>query len=183
MRLEGKVAVVTGAASGFGEGIARRFVAEGAKVVVADIAIDGGANAWRRRSATAGIACHADVSRDANVAAMLAAALERSAASTSSSTTPARRIATGRCSKSREAEFDRVYAVNVKSIFLSAKHFVPHFRAHGGGVFVNIASTAGVRPRPASPGTTAARARSSRRAARWRPNSAPTTSASTASTR
>jgi 3-oxoacyl-[acyl-carrier protein] reductase len=47
-----------------------------------------------------------------------------------------------------EAEFDRIYAVNVKSIFLTAQHMVPHFRAHGGGCFINIASTAGVRPRP-----------------------------------
>ena len=47
-----------------------------------------------------------------------------------------------------EAEFDRVYAVNVKSIYLSVAHFVPYFREHGGGVFINIASTAGVRPRP-----------------------------------
>ncbi|WP_306110127.1 glucose 1-dehydrogenase [Pseudomonas sp. LD120] len=47
-----------------------------------------------------------------------------------------------------EAEFDRVFAVNVKSIFLSAKHFVPHFRGRGGGAFINIASTAAIRPRP-----------------------------------
>ena len=47
-----------------------------------------------------------------------------------------------------EATFDRVFAVNVKSIYLSAIHVVPQFRAQGGGVFLNIASTAGVRPRP-----------------------------------
>ena len=47
-----------------------------------------------------------------------------------------------------EAEFDRVYAVNVKSIYWSVQQFVPYFREHGGGVFINIASTAGVRPRP-----------------------------------
>jgi 3-oxoacyl-[acyl-carrier protein] reductase len=47
-----------------------------------------------------------------------------------------------------EATFDRIFAVNVKSIYLSARHVVPLFRQHGGGVIVNIASTAGVRPRP-----------------------------------
>jgi 3-oxoacyl-[acyl-carrier protein] reductase len=57
-----------------------------------------------------------------------------------------------------EEEFDRIFAVNVKSLFLTARHAVPHFRRAGGGCFVTIASTAGVRPVPASPGTTAPRA-------------------------
>src|SRR5690606_31972828 len=69
-----------------------------------------------------------------------------------------------------EETFDRVYAVNVKSIFQSAKAIVPYFRKKGGGVFVNIASTAGVRPRPGWSGTTAARGRPSSPAGRWRWN-------------
>ena len=66
-----------------------------------------------------------------------------------------------------EEAFDRIYQVNVKSLYLTAKHAVPHFRAQRNGVFITIASTAGVRPRPGSPGTTAARARRSSRRARW----------------
>lgn len=150
MRLKDKVAVVTGAGSGFGEGIARRFADEGAKVVLADI--DQGA-AQRVTDAIvsgggAAIATRTDVSKDADVAAMLATTLDAfggvdivvNNAGTTHRNRPMLEVT--------EEEFDRVYAINVKSIFLTAKHFVPHFRARGGGVFVNIASTAGVRPRP-----------------------------------
>ena len=77
-----------------------------------------------------------------------------------------------------EDEFDRIYRVNVKSLFLTARHAVPHFRAKKSGVFITIASTAGVRPRPGSPGTTAAKARRSLRRARWRPSSRRTAYAS-----
>jgi 3-oxoacyl-[acyl-carrier protein] reductase len=147
MRLKDKVAVVTGGGSGFGEGIARRFVAEGAHVVVADIAIE----AAERVAAEIGdraVAFHGDVSRDDSVGRMLAATLDAfgtvdivvNNAGTTHRNRPMLEVS--------EAEFDRVYAVNVKSIFLTAKHFVPHFRRQGGGAFVNIASTAGVRPRP-----------------------------------
>ena len=78
-----------------------------------------------------------------------------------------------------EEEFDRCFSVNMKSIYLSTIHAVPAFRANGGGVFINIASTAGAAsptPRP-DLGTTGRRARSSPPASRWRPNSARTTSA------
>ena len=147
MRLTDKVAVVTGGGSGFGEGIARRFAEEGARVVVADIAL---AAAERVAQAIGGdaLAVHADVSQDASMAALLANALEAfgavhvvvNNAGTTHRNRPMLEVT--------EAEFDRVYAVNVKSIFLSAKHFVPYFRTQGAGAFVNIASTAGVRPRP-----------------------------------
>jgi 3-oxoacyl-[acyl-carrier protein] reductase len=150
MRLRDKVVVVTGGGSGFGEGIAMRFAEQGAKVVVADIAIDAGRKVADAIVAAGGlaVATQADVSKDASVAAMLASSLDAfgavhivvNNAGTTHRNRPMLEVT--------EAEFDRVYAVNVKSIFLTAQHFVPHFRKQGGGAFVNIASTAGVRPRP-----------------------------------
>lgn len=150
MRLAGKTAIVTGAGSGFGEGIAKTYAREGANVVINDL---DGAAAERVASeiALAGgkaIAVAADVSRDADWARLLAAALEDfesvqivvNNAGTTHRNKPVMEIT--------EAEFDRVYSVNVKSIYWSTRHLVPYFRAQGGGVFVNIASTAGVRPRP-----------------------------------
>lgn len=147
MRLENKIAVVTGAASGFGEGIARRFVAEGAKVVIADlngeaaekVAADIGENA---------IAVVADVSKGDDVTAMIDAACEKwggidilvNNAGYSHRNRPMLEV--------KEDEFDRIFDVNVKSIYLGAQASVPKFRERGAGVILNVASTAGVRPRP-----------------------------------
>lgn len=150
MRLKNKVAIVTGAGSGFGEAIAKRYAEEGAKVVVNDIAATGAervANEIRAAGGEAAVEL-ADVSRDADVARLIGAALAKfgaldivvNNAGTTHRNRPMLEV--------DEAEFDRVYAVNVKSIYLTAKHAVPHFRKVGGGCFVNIASTAGVRPRP-----------------------------------
>jgi 3-oxoacyl-[acyl-carrier protein] reductase len=149
-RLANKVAIVTGAGSGFGEGIARRFAEEGCAVIVNDIGRDAGervAAAIRNDGGQAQFV-YGDVSKSADVAALLAATLAHygglhivvNNAGTTHRNRPLLEV--------DEAEFDRIYAVNVKSIFLTAKHMVPHFRQAGGGVFVNIASTAGVRPRP-----------------------------------
>ena len=150
MRLRDRTVVVTGAGSGFGEGIAQRFAREGARVVVADIDLAAAERVAGAIGAADGaaVATRVDVSKDADVAAMLAATLDAygdvhvivNNAGTTHRNRPMLEVT--------EAEFDRVYAVNVKSIYLTAKHFVPHFRAQGGGAFVNIASTAGVRPRP-----------------------------------
>lgn len=147
MRLENKTAIVTGGASGFGEGIARRFAAEGARVLIADI---NEAAAQRVAGEIGGSAraVRADVAADADVAAMVAAALDHwgrldilvNNAGWSHPNRPMLEV--------DEETFDRIYAVNVKSIYLGARHAVPVFRRQGGGAILNIASTAGVRPRP-----------------------------------
>ncbi|WP_055325622.1 SDR family oxidoreductase [Ralstonia solanacearum] len=150
MRLAGKIAIVTGAGSGFGEGIAATFAREGARVIVNDLNAEAGervAGAIRVAGGNAHFV-HADVSDGEAVANLLAATLERygdldivvNNAGTTHRNKPVLEIT--------EQEFDRVFAVNVKSLYWTARHMVPHFRARGGGVFVNIASTAGIRPRP-----------------------------------
>jgi 3-oxoacyl-[acyl-carrier protein] reductase len=148
MRLHGKVAVVTGAGGGFGEGIARRFAAEGARVVIADI----NAKAAQRVAASIGsgaVAIAGDVSRGEDVRAMVAAATDRfggldivvNNAGTTHRNQPVLEV--------DEASFDRVYAVNVKSIFWMTRAAVPVLRRQGrGGSIINISSTAGLRPRP-----------------------------------
>ncbi|HYG85473.1 MAG TPA: SDR family oxidoreductase [Azospirillum sp.] len=147
MRLQGKVAIVTGGGSGFGEGIAKRFAAEGAKVVVADINED----AARRVAGEAGNGCtavRADVSVSADVKAMVDAAVQGFGRLDILVNNAGYTHRNGPMLEVDEATFDRVYAVNVKSIYLGALHAVPVFRGQGGGVILNVASTAGVRPRP-----------------------------------
>lgn len=150
MRLAGKVAIVTGAGSGFGRGIAQTFAREGCKVIVNDIHREHGEAAAAAIRAAGGAAqyAHGDVSRGEDVAGLLQASLAAfgrldivvNNAGTTHRNRPMLEVG--------ESEFDRIYAVNVKSLYWTARHMVPHFRAQGGGVFVNIASTAGVRPRP-----------------------------------
>jgi 3-oxoacyl-[acyl-carrier protein] reductase len=141
MRLKDKVAIVTGAGSGFGAGIARRFAEEGARVIVNDIDAKGQKIAQQIGAEFV----QADVTKGEDWAKLVRAAGERldivvNNAGWTHRNKPYLEVT--------EAEFDRVYAVNVKSIYLSALHAVPVFRKRGGGCFVNIASTAGVRPRP-----------------------------------
>ncbi len=150
MRLQDKIAIVTGAGSGFGEGIARRFAQEGAAVVVNDINTAGGERvcADLRASGARALFCAGDVSRDADVAALVARAIDGfggldvvvNNAGTTHRNQPMLDVA--------EEEFDRIYRVNVKSLYLTARHAVPFFRKQKRGGFITIASTAGVRPRP-----------------------------------
>jgi 3-oxoacyl-[acyl-carrier protein] reductase len=150
MRLRDRIAIVTGAGSGFGEGIATRFAREGARVVVNDVNVAGGERVAQAIVAAGGQAkfCAGDVSKDADVSHLVAFALAAygdlhvvvNNAGTTHRNQPLLDVA--------EAEFDRIYAVNVKSLFLMARHAVPHFRRRRDGVFITIASTAGVRPRP-----------------------------------
>jgi 3-oxoacyl-[acyl-carrier protein] reductase len=141
MRLKDKLAIVTGAGSGFGAGIARRFAEEGAKVIVNDIDARG-AGVAREIGARF---LQGDVTQNADWARLIAEAGKDLAIVVNNAGWTHRNKPYLEVS---EAEFDRVYAVNVKSIYLSAIHAVPVFRRRGGGCFVNIASTAGIRPRP-----------------------------------
>jgi 3-oxoacyl-[acyl-carrier protein] reductase len=145
MRLKGKVAVITGAGSGFGEGIAKRFSEEGARVVVADI--DAG-NGNRVANGLETAFVQTDVTKGVDWARLVSETIAKfgrlDVVVNNAGWTHRRKPYL----EVTEAEFDKVYAVNVKSIYLSAIHALPAFRKQGGGGFVNIASTAGVRPRP-----------------------------------
>jgi 3-oxoacyl-[acyl-carrier protein] reductase len=149
MRLKGKVAIVTGAGSGFGAGIAKRFAEEGAGVMVADIA-DAGRRVAGEISTAGGKAVfqHADVTRAQDWASLIGAAQSAfgkvDIVVNNAGWTHRRKPYV----EVSEGEFDKVYAVNVKSVYLSAVHALPAFRKQGGGCIVNVASTAGLRPRP-----------------------------------
>ena len=145
MRLRGKTAIVTGAGSGFGAGIARKFAAEGAKVMVADI---NTAAARTVAEEIGGISQTVDVADAASVATLADAAraafgdpdiLVNNAGVTH---LPAPLDTIG------EAEFDRVFLVNCKSVYLTARAFVPAMKSRGTGAILNVASTAGLSPRP-----------------------------------
>jgi 3-oxoacyl-[acyl-carrier protein] reductase len=150
MRVHNKSIIVTGAGGGIGEGIAKRLGAEGAKVIVNDVNATMGSKVVAEIVAAGGTASFflADVTKSEDVRALVAAAVQRHGrldvmvnnAGWTHRNRPALEVT--------EEEFDKCYAVNVKSIYLSTIHATPVFRAQGGGGFINIASTAGVRPRP-----------------------------------
>ncbi|MEK9867255.1 MAG: glucose 1-dehydrogenase [Betaproteobacteria bacterium] len=150
MRLEKKVAIVTGGGSGFGEGISKRFAAEGCQVIVNDINVDGGERVVSEIKSAGGQAAFVkgNVAVDADWASLLKATIDQfghldiviNNAGTTHRNKPMIEVT--------DEEFDLVYNVNVKGIYYSAKHIVPYFRKQGGGNFVTIASTSGLRPRP-----------------------------------
>jgi 3-oxoacyl-[acyl-carrier protein] reductase len=147
MRLAGKVAVVTGAASGFGEGIARKFVAEGARVIVADR--DGeGAERAAAALGTSASAVRADVTKGGDVKTMIEAAEQRFGAIDILVNNAGMGHLPQPLEGLDEETFDRILALNVKSIYLAAREVVPRFKAKKQGVILNVASTAGVSPRP-----------------------------------
>ncbi|MEL6915189.1 MAG: glucose 1-dehydrogenase [Pseudomonadota bacterium] len=141
MRLDGKTAIVTGGASGFGAGIARKFAALGARVVVADIDLPGAEKIARE---VGGAAAQVDVSSGASVAALCAEWQSADILVNNAGIThmPAA------MEEVSEADFDRVLAVNAKSVYHFARALVPAMKARGAGVILNVASTAGVSPRP-----------------------------------
>lgn len=150
MRLQDKVIIVTGSGGGIGEGIAKRLAAEGAKLIVNDIQTAAGEKVVAEIWAAGGQALFvaADVTRNTEVQALVQAAVTHfgrldvmvNNAGWTHRNRPALEVS--------EEEFDRCFAVNMKSIYLSTIHATPVFRQFGGGSFINIASTAGVRPRP-----------------------------------
>ncbi|GGE61482.1 SDR family oxidoreductase [Actibacterium pelagium] len=147
MRLKGKTAIVTGGASGFGEGIVRKFVTEGAKVLIADLNIEA-AQQLANELGSATQAVEANVADDGSVQAMVKAALSElggidilvNNAGTTHLPAPMEEVS--------ESDFDKVFAVNCKSVYLTAKHIVPIFKDQKAGAILNVASTAGVSPRP-----------------------------------
>jgi len=147
MRLKGKKAIVTGGASGFGEGIVRAFVAEGAQVVIADLNSD----------AAAGLAADlgervyvqtVDVSVDGSVSTMIAASNDM----LGGIDILVNNVGIGHLPQGLEElpedEFDRIFSVNAKSVYLTARYVVPIMKKNGGGAILNVASTGGVSPRP-----------------------------------
>jgi 3-oxoacyl-[acyl-carrier protein] reductase len=150
MRVQGKSIIVTGSGGGIGEGIAKRLAEQGASVVVNDINREAGEKVTQAIKLAGGKASFfaADVTKSADVKALVDHAVKQygkldvmvNNAGWTHRNRPALEVS--------EEEFDRVYAINMKSIYLSTIHAVPAFRANKGGVFINIASTAGVRPRP-----------------------------------
>ena len=147
MRLEGKSAIVTGGASGFGAGIAQKFLSEGARVMIADI----NGNAARDMAAALGanaIPQQVDVSDAASVQSMANVAAEVfgpldilvNNAGVTHVPTPLEDVS--------EDDFDRVFGVNMKSVYLTARAFIPQMKAQGSGAVLNVASTAGLSPRP-----------------------------------
>lgn len=147
MRLSGKTAIITGGASGFGAGIARKFADEGARVMVADINLEG-AKALAGELGNAALAQQVDVSDDASVAAMAAAAAAAFEKVDILVNNAGVSHMPGAMEDISEADFDRVMLVNAKSVYLTARHFVPHMKVNKAGAILNVASTAGVSPRP-----------------------------------
>ncbi len=145
MQLEDKVAVVTGAASGFGEAIARRYAAEGARVVVADLNDQTGG---RIADEIGGAYIHADVSDRDDVRAMVRTAVDTYGRLDTMVNNAGVTHVNRPMLEVGEEEFDRIFEVNVKAIYLAAMEVVPLMREQGGGCIVNTASTAGLRPRP-----------------------------------
>lgn len=147
MRLQGKTALITGAASGFGRGIAETFAREGAKVVLMDLN-GAGAKTVAAEIGAAAIGVQGDVTAREDVARAVSEALAFGGrldivvnnAGWTHRNKPLMEVS--------EEEFDRIFDINVKAIYLMTQAVVPMMEAQGGGVIVNIGSTAGIRPRP-----------------------------------
>ena len=150
MRLKDKVILVTGAGSGFGAAMGRRFAMEGAALALCDLNEANGMEVRDDIIATGGKAefIVADVTRGADFKALIDLAVRSYGRLDTVVNNAGYTYRPGPSEKTPEESFDKVFNVNVKSIYWSTVHAVPVFRAQGGGSFINIASTAGLRPRP-----------------------------------
>ena len=145
MRLKSKIAIVTGGGSGFGAGIVKKFIQEGAKVVVADINLE---NAEKVAMDSGGFAVEVDVSNSLSFKNMVDKTLENFGKIEIMVNNAGITHLPNSMENISEAEFDKIFAVNSKSVFFSAKYLVPKMISIGGGNILNVASTAGISPRP-----------------------------------
>ena len=145
MRLKNKVAIITGSASGFGKGIAKKFTEEGAKLILVDI----NSNLLKKVSKSLNQDDFvADVSKDSNFKSLLKYSYKKYKTvdiivNNAGITHKPKNMETV-----TSKEFDKVFKVNAKSVYLSAKYFVPRMKKLKKGVILNVASTAGLSPRP-----------------------------------
>jgi 3-oxoacyl-[acyl-carrier protein] reductase len=145
MRLRDKTAIITGAGSGFGAGIARKFAAEGARVIVADI---NGSAAGTVAAEIGATPVTVDVGDRASVETMIATASDMLGPIDILVNNAGVTHLPAFMEDVSEDDFDRVFRINMKSVYLTARALVPAFKARQMGVILNIASTAGVSPRP-----------------------------------
>ncbi len=147
MRIEGKTALVTGGASGFGAGIVRKFLQEGARVAIADINGDAAA-AMADELGSDAMAVTVDVSDNTSVGAMAGSVLAEFGGLDILVNNAGITHLPAALEDVSEEDFDRVLAINAKSVYLTARHLVPEMKRKGAGAILNVASTAGVSPRP-----------------------------------
>ena len=150
MRLKDKVAVVTGAASGFGAGTAELFAAQGAGVVVADISDEAGEAVVESINTSGGRAVyvHADVTSRGDVKRMIQSAKDLGGGLDILVNNAGYSHRNKQFSDVTDEEFDKVYDVNVKAVFIAIQEALPVLRERGGGCIINTSSTAALRPRP-----------------------------------
>lgn len=148
MKLQGKVAIVTGAASGFGEATARLFVENGARVAIADLAGEKAETVARSIGEDKALAVRTDVSSRADIDRLLEEVNRRFGSPDIIVNNAGYTHRNRPLTEVDEATFDRLFSVNVKSIYHMVQAAAPAMRDHGGGVILNVGSTAGIRPRP-----------------------------------
>jgi len=145
-RLEGKVAVITGAASGMGRATAKRFAAEGAALVLADVDAAGGQAVTDeiRTQGFQGLFIQTDVSRREEVSAMIGAALKEFGGVDVLFNNAGIEGESGRLADSSDENWDRILAINLKGVFLGMREAIPYMIERGGGSIINTASVAGL---------------------------------------